>query len=71
MKKVSFQTISKKNNDKKLYIFADIKKEIKNKKDFNNFKSKMLKMQVVNFDHETQKNIYKSARNIKKLKIMM
>ena len=31
------QTLSKKNLDKKLYILADVKKEIKKTKEFNNF----------------------------------
>ena len=65
------QTISKKNNDKQLYILADIKKEIKKTKDFNNFlnKNKIDEVVIIS-DNETHKNIYKSARNIKNLKII-
>ena len=65
------QTISKKNNDKQLYILADIKKEIKKTKDFNNFlnKNKINEVVIIS-DNETHKNIYKSARNIKNLKII-
>ena len=63
--------IKKKNNDKQLYILADIKKEIKKTKDFNNFlnKNKISEVVIIS-DHETHKNIYKSARNIKNLKII-
>ncbi len=65
------QTISKKNYDKQLYILADIKKEIKKTKDFNNFlnKNKINEVVIIS-DNETHKNIYKSARNIKNLKII-
>ncbi|RPG96531.1 MAG: 50S ribosomal protein L4 [Candidatus Pelagibacter sp. TMED165] len=65
------QTISKKNNDKQLYILADVKKEIKKTKEFNSFlnKNKINEVIIVS-DNETHKNIYKSARNIKNLKLI-
>ena len=65
------QTISKKNNQKSLHILDDIKSEIKKTKDFNNFlKSNNIENVVIISDENSYKNIYKSARNIKNLKIL-
>ena len=65
------QTLSKKNLDKNLYILEDVKKEVKKTKEFNNF---ILKNNLVNLliisDTDTLKNINKSARNIKDLKLI-
>ena len=65
------QTLSKKNFDKNLHILADVKKEIKKTKEFNNFlkKNNLLNVIIIS-DHETIKNINKSARNIKNLKLI-
>ena len=66
------QTISKKNNQKSLHILDDIKSEIKKTKDFNNFlKSNKIENVVIISDENSYKNIYKSARNIKNLKILL
>ena len=65
------QTLSKKNNDKNLHILADVKIEIKKTKEFNNFlnKNKMSSTLIVS-DKNSEKNISKSARNIKNVKII-
>ena len=65
------QTLSKKNIDKNLHIMSDVKKEIKKTKEFNNFliKNKILNSLIVS-DELSQKNINKSARNIKNIKII-
>ena len=65
------QTLSKKNLDKNLFILTDVKKEIKKTKEFNNFliKNNLLNVIIIT-DQETQKNINKSARNIKNLKLI-
>ena len=65
------QTLSKKNSDKSLYILADVKKEIKKTKEFNKFleKNKISNVLIVT-DNESLKNIDKSARNIKNLKLI-
>ena len=65
------QTLSKKNLDKTLYIIADVKKEIKKTKDFYKFltKNKLLNSLIIS-DDESIKNINKSARNIKDIKII-
>ncbi len=64
-------TLSKKNSDNKLFILSDVKKEIKKTKEFNNFLKKNNLMNVIIIsDLETLKNINKSARNIKNLKII-
>ena len=66
------QTISKKNNQKSLHILDDIKSEIKKTKDFNKFlKSNKIENVVIISDANSYKNIYKSARNIKNLKILL
>tara|TARA_B100002051_G_C16676817_1_gene607538 strand:+ start:244 stop:903 length:660 start_codon:yes stop_codon:yes gene_type:complete len=65
------QTLSKKNVDKNLYILSDVKKEIKKTKDFNKFlvNNKLSNVLIVS-DKESEKNINKSARNIKNVKII-
>jgi len=65
------QTLSKKNLDKNLFILADIKKEIKKTKEFNKFliNNKIFNVLIVS-DKESEKNINKSARNIKNVKII-
>ncbi len=65
------QTLSKKNYDKKLHILADVKKEIKKTKEFNNFleKNKLANALIVT-DNESLKNINRSARNIKNVKLI-
>ena len=65
------QTLSKKNNDKKLYILADVKKEILKTKIFNQFLNKNnLKNVLIISDEDSLKNINKSARNIKDVKLI-
>ena len=65
------QTLSKKNNDKKLHILADVKKEIKKTKEFNNFLEKNnLSNVLIISDVDSLKNINKSARNIKDVKLI-
>tara|TARA_B110000495_G_C22915116_1_gene534515 strand:- start:259 stop:894 length:636 start_codon:yes stop_codon:yes gene_type:complete len=65
------QTLSKKNYDKNLYILADIKKEIKKTKEFNTFlnKNKLSNVLIIS-DADSLKNINKSARNIKNIKLI-
>ena len=65
------QTLSKKNQDKNLFVLSDIKKEIKKTKEFNNFllKNNLLNVVIIS-DVTTLKNINKSARNIKNLKLI-
>ena len=65
------QTLSKKNYDKNLYILADVKKEIKKTKDFNKFleKNNLINALIIS-DSDSLKNINKSARNIKNLKLI-
>ena len=65
------QTLSKKNLDKNLYILADVKKEIKKTKEFNKFleKNKLSNALIIS-DDDTLKNINKSARNIKDVKLI-
>ena len=72
VRKLAFaQTLSKKNYDKKLYILADVKKEIKKTKEFNKF---LINNNLVNAliisDQDSLKNINKSARNIKDVKLI-
>jgi large subunit ribosomal protein L4 len=65
------QTLSKKNSDKKLHILADVKKEIKKTKEFNNFLEKnKLSNALIITDTDSLKNINKSARNIKNIKLI-
>ena len=65
------QTLSKKNLDKNLYILADVKKEIKKTKEFNKFliRNKLKNILIIS-DEDSLKNINKSARNIKDLKLI-
>ncbi len=65
------QTLSKKHLDKNLYILADVKKEIKKTKVFNEFlKKNNLANALIISDGDTMKNINKSARNIKNVKLI-
>ena len=65
------QTLSKKIIDKKLYILADVKQEIKKTKEFNKFLEKNnLANSLIISDNDTLKNIDKSARNIKNIKLI-
>ncbi len=65
------QTLSKKNLDKNLYILADVKKEIKKTKEFNKFlEQNNLANSLIISDSESLKNIIKSARNIKNIKLI-
>ncbi len=72
VRKLAFaQTLSKKNSDKKLYILADVKKEIKKTKEFNKFlTSNNLVNALIISDQDSLKNINKSARNIKDVKLI-
>ena len=65
------QTLSKKNSDKNLYILADVKTEIKKTKEFNKFllKNNLANVLIIS-DTDSLKNINKSARNIKNLKLI-
>jgi large subunit ribosomal protein L4 len=65
------QTLSKKNIDKNLHILADVKKEVKKTKEFCQFleKNKLANVLIIT-DAESLKNIDKSARNIKNLKLI-
>jgi len=65
------QSLSKKKIDNTLFIMADVKKEIKKTKDFYKFliKNKLLNSLIIS-DDESIKNINKSARNIKDIKII-
>ena len=65
------QTLSKKNFDKNLFVLSDVKKEIKKTKEFNSFLEKNnLSNVVIISDTNTMKNINKSARNIKNIKLI-
>ena len=65
------QSISKKNINKELYIFQDIKKEVKKTKIFNTFLTKNnLNNVLIVSDTETHKNIIKSVRNIRDVKLI-
>ena len=63
--------MSKKNFDKNLHILADVKKEVKKTKEFNKFlvKNKLTNVLIIS-DTDSMKNINKSARNIKNLKLI-
>ena len=65
------QTLSKKNSDKNLHILADVKKEVKKTKEFNKFleKNKLANVLIIS-DSDSMKNIHKSARNIKNIKLI-
>ena len=65
------QTLSKKNLDKTLHILEDVKKEIKKTKEFNKFLIKNnLSNALIISDNDSLKNIDKSARNIKNVKLI-
>ena len=65
------QSLSKKNLDKNLFFLADIKKEIKKTKEFNTFLEKNnLKNVLIISDKDSLKNINRSSRNIKNLKLI-
>ena len=65
------QTLSKKNSDKNLYILADVKKEVKKTKEFNKFLERNnLANALIISDTDSLKNINKSARNIKNIKLI-
>ena len=65
------QTLSKKNSDKNLHVLADVKKEIKKTKEFNQFlKKNNLTNSLIISDTDSLKNINKSARNIKNIKLI-
>ena len=65
------QTLSKKNSDKNLHILTDVKKEIKKTKEFNYFLEKnKLSNALIITDNDSLKNINKSARNIKNVKLI-
>ena len=65
------QTLSKKNSDKKLYILSDVTKEIKKTKEFNKFLEKNnLANSLIISDSDSLKNINRSARNIKNIKLI-
>tara|TARA_Y100000816_G_C25975065_1_gene508997 strand:- start:79 stop:714 length:636 start_codon:yes stop_codon:yes gene_type:complete len=72
VRKLAFaQTLSKKNLDKKLHILADVKKEIKKTKEFNKFLlNNKLESVLIISDIGSLKNINKSARNIKNVKLI-
>ena len=65
------QTLSKKNSEKNLHILADVKKEIKKTKEFNKFLeyNKLTNVLIIT-DPDSMKNINKSARNIKNIKLI-
>ncbi len=65
------QSLSKKHSDKSLYILADVKKEIKKTKEFNKFLlNNKLQNTLIISDKDSFKNINKSARNIKNVKLI-
>ena len=72
VRKLAFaQTLSKKNLDKKLHILADVKKEVKKTKEFNKFLlNNNLENALIISDQGSLKNINKSARNIKNVKLI-
>jgi|TARA_B100001059_G_C17649294_1_gene483554 large subunit ribosomal protein L4 len=65
------QSLSKKNSDKNLHILADVKNEIKKTKEFNKFleKNNFANALIIS-DTDSLKNINKSARNIKNIKLI-
>ena len=65
------QTLSKKNSDKNLHILADVKQEIKKTKEFYKFleKNNLANVLIIS-DDKSLKNIDKSSRNIKNLKLI-
>ena len=65
------QTISKKKNNNELFVFDDVKKEIKKTKVFYTFlnKNKISNVLIVS-DKITEKNIIKSVRNLPNVKLI-
>ncbi len=65
------QSLSKKSIDENLFVLTDVKKEIKKTKEFNLFleKNKLSNVVIIS-DENTLKNINKSARNIKNIKLI-
>ena len=65
------QTLSKKNTDKNLHILEDVKVEVKKTKVFNTFleKNNLINALIIS-DENSLKNINKSARNIKNVKLI-
>ena len=65
------QTISKKKFNNELFIFDDVKKEIKKTKIFNTFlnKNNITNVLIIS-DKETEKNICKSVRNLPDVKLI-
>ena len=61
----------KKNSDKSLHILADVKERIKKTKNLINFleKNKLSNVLIIS-DNDSMKNINKSARNIKNVKLI-
>ena len=65
------QSLSKKNSDNNLHILADVKKEVKKTKEFNQFlEANKLANALIISDINSMKNINKSARNIKNVKLI-
>tara|TARA_B100000941_G_scaffold206319_1_gene150549 strand:+ start:3224 stop:3859 length:636 start_codon:yes stop_codon:yes gene_type:complete len=65
------QMLSKKNDNKNFFVFGDVKKEIKKTKEFNKFLIEHnLENSLIILDKDTFKNIFKSARNIKNIKLI-
>ena len=65
------QTLTKKNTDKKFHVLDDVKKMITKTKIFNQFllKNKLSNVLIIS-DSDSLKNINKSARNIKNIKLI-
>ena len=65
------QTLSKKNIYKNLHILEDVKVEVKKTKVFNTFleKNNLINALIIS-DENSLKNINKSARNIKNVKLI-
>ncbi len=65
------QTLSKKNLDKKLHILEDVKTEIKKTKEFNKFleKNNLINALIIS-DTDSLKNLNRSTRNIKDIKLI-
>ena len=66
------QMLSQKNKLKSLFVINDFKNEVKKTKIFNNFliKNKLNNVLIVS-DKETHKNIFKSVRNIRDVKLII
>ena len=65
------QTLAKKNTDKQLHILSDVKTMITKTKDFNKFllTNKLTNALIVS-DKSSEKNLLRSARNIKDIKVI-